>query len=40
MSPAGTGIYIGIKHGQPVAKEYDDRQLKIGDNVTDIDKKK
>lgn len=36
MSPAGTGIYLGIKHGQPVAKEYDDRQMTVGD-VVDID---
>ncbi len=39
MSPAGTGIYLGIKHGQPVAKEYDDRQMTVGD-VVDIDSKK
>lgn len=39
MSPAGTGIYLGIKHGQPVAKEYDDRQMSVGDVVGIHDKK-
>ena len=31
----GTGFYIGLVAGQPVAKEYDDRQMQI-DNVTSI----
>lgn len=39
MKPAGVGIYLGIKHGHPVAKEYDDRQMNVADVVGIHDKK-
>lgn len=39
MKAVGTGFYVGLRAGQPVAKEYDDRQLTI-DNVTAIGEKK
>lgn len=35
MKAVGTGFYIGMRAGQPVAKEYDDRQMEI-DNVSSI----
>lgn len=35
MKAVGTGFYIGMRAGQPVAKEYDDRQLQI-ENVSSI----
>lgn len=35
MKAVGTGFYVGLRAGQPVAKEYDDRQMRI-ENVTSI----
>lgn len=35
MKAVGTGFYVGLRAGQPVAKEYDDRQMQI-ENVSSI----
>lgn len=32
MKAVGTGFYVGLRAGQPVAKEYDDRQMQIADD--------